>query len=633
MTLKNYRRLLILSLFLPLQVVAAEAVDVQLSIFQRDPVVGRDVMLQSDTVTLVKGIEATGFITGLSLDLEVAEIDTASVSLIVHVHTFAPQPGNYARRFRVEYGLPARIDGMAGKGGAEYALVLVPLARTQVDTSACRFSHRSSEDFGVDATAHLNIYYVPASLGDYYWNSVKGIMEDGYEAISRMISLTMPGKYLLYLCPCRLNTVIWDDRFGMMVDPLRGTLFAIYDRNFNSAYPFVVSQAALFRNYGYAPPFLSEGFANYTSLALLEMRGLAAEGKVPPLDTLLDSYRYLQSDPVTSDRVSATFVKYLIDRYLIGRFLDLYKSADDLNLRSQLESVYGKPLGELEAEWRQYIDTAKVTFAQAEHHTVLAETMLDYSSMLTYAHEMLRLAASRRDSLSAWSQVTRACFFKGEYYAAIEAQDRRLALDQNDAREWLKQAGYRMISGEYARAASDLERAAALDSTGPLVRFNQALCRLYQGDTAAARATLNAVITAGGYSPEVESRVMLGTLLASSKDERDHAEALTQFRAVAEALSRVDRRHNPSPGQSMWLGMAYLGLGDTGAAHDYLQTALFLETRPFYQGMIELWLGKTADARGERSVAREHYQRVIAGASAVYHQDEARALLETPFRP
>jgi hypothetical protein len=59
---------------------------------------------------------------------------------------------------------------------------------------------------------------------------------------------------------------------------------------------------------------------------------------------------------------------------------------------------------------------------------------------------------------------------------------------------------------------------------------------------------------------------------------------------------------------------------------------LFLETRPFYQGMIKLWLGKVADIRGERRVARDYYQQVLAGASAHYHQEEARRLIDRPYR-
>jgi hypothetical protein len=49
--------------------------------------------------------------------------------------------------------------------------------------------------------------------------------------------------------------------------------------------------------------------------------------------------------------------------------------------------------------------------------------------------------------------------------------------------------------------------------------------------------------------------------------------------------------------------------------------------------MINLWLGKVADVRGEHSVARDYYNAVLSGASAVYHQDEARKYLDTPYRP
>ena len=172
-----------------------------------------------------------------------------------------------------------------------------------------------------------------------------------------------------------------------------------------------------------------------------------------------------------------------------------------------------------------------------------------------------------------------------------------------------------------------------MDSVNSLVPFNQGMQRLCVGDTLGARQYFSLVVTGRGATGGLlESQAMLGNILSHSSDPADKSEALNMYNAVMAALSRQDNRHNPSASQMMWLGIAYLGIGDTDNAEDYLQTALFLETRVFYQGMINLWLGKVADVRGERTVARDYYQRVLAGASAHYHQEEARSLLERPYR-
>jgi hypothetical protein len=58
---------------------------------------------------------------------------------------------------------------------------------------------------------------------------------------------------------------------------------------------------------------------------------------------------------------------------------------------------------------------------------------------------------------------------------------------------------------------------------------------------------------------------------------------------------------------------------------------LFLESRPFYIGMINLWLGKAADLRNKRELARKHFSEVMAVPSAAYHQDEAQKYLDSPY--
>ena len=604
-----------------------------LNVQQWDTERSSNVLLWADTADFLKDVNVTGFAVGLSIDVCVAAFDTVSARFAVHVYTFAPQPEHGAKNFQVEYGLPARIDDLTGKNGARYSLTILPLEPVWIDTAWCPYSHRTVEDFSVDPSAHMNIYYVPQTLGDFYWNSIKGMLEEEYENMNLMVNFSMPGKYLLYVCPCKLNTVIWDDRFAMMIDPLRSTIFAVYAKEFNSIYPFLISQAAVYHNFGYAPPFLADGFANYLSFAIYDMKKMKAEGRLIPLDSLLDTHAYFQTDPYLSDRMSATFVRFLVNQYRIGLFIELYRKSDDLGLRAQIEETYGKKIGELEAEWLNYVDTVSITYEQAGYYASIAETRLDYAGTYQYAREMFRLATNRRDSLEALGLMSRSAFFTGDYYAATDEQLRLLGLTDTVAGEWMKLAGYRMMNGEYEQAATALDRAYSLDSTNSLVRFNQAMLRQFTGDTLGARQLFSWLVQSGGQSGGmIEGQVMLANLLAATGAKADKSEALNNYNAVVATLSRQDQRHNPSASQSMWLGIAYLGTGDTGNAEDYLQTALFLETRPFYQGMILLWLGKVADVRGERSVARDYYQKVLAGASAHYYQEEARRLLDRPYR-
>ncbi|MCP4684104.1 MAG: hypothetical protein GY867_01535 [bacterium] len=612
---------------------AAPGLRAELSIHQMDGASQKNVLLYTDTNDFLVDVEATGFATCLSFNVKVTGVDSLGARFQVHVFTLDAQSKNYARSFDVEYDLPAKIEDIVGKDDSRLTLTVVPLASIEIDTSNCHYLHQSEDDFSFDPTAHLDIHYVPQSLADFYWGSIKGLMEDEYRRFDRLVRFNLPGKYHLYACPCKIRSVIWDDRFGMLVDPTRSALFSIYTQDFNSTYPFLVNQAAILRKYGYAPAFLSEGFANYLTFAVHGMKEIISEGKTVPLDNLLDTYSYFQADPTVADLTSATFVRYLVEQYDISLFLDLYRQSNDLNLRESLQAVYEKSPSELEAGWLQYVDTIQIKFPQILHYTNRAEAMLDEASMMRYARELLQLAAGRDDSLQALSLTVRAHFFNGEYYAAGDNQKIKLTLDSSSASGWMALAAYQMMNGEFDRAAENLNHAQALDTASQVIAFNRAFNHHLTGDDEVAVDIFeNVIASAGAAGSQAESRALLGHILLQSEDEVRRSQAISYFTQAISSLSIQSSRHSASPSQSMWLGICHLGTGDTGAAQDHLTTALFLESRPFYKGMIQLWLGKVADVRGEHDVAREHYGRVMALPAAIYHQDEARKLIETPYR-
>jgi len=259
--------------------------------------------------------------------------------------------------------------------------------------------------------------------------------------------------------------------------------------------------------------------------------------------------------------------------------------------------------------------------------------MRDYIVAVDYAHEMLKLASNPRDTLNALSELVRSSFFVGDYYGAVDAQQQYLEKKDSDARGWMSLAAYRMMNGEYDHASEDLQRAYDLDTTNMLTRFNLAFNSLLLGDSTDARERLYAlVMDPSAVQGDVGSRVLLADLLLHSSDSEDQKQAGEYFFQVVNLISKQNVQRYPSPIQAMWLGIANLGAGNTGDAYDVLQLAMLLETRPFYEGMIELWLGKAADLNGDRAVAENHYSQVLSSASSYYHQAEARKYLETPYR-
>lgn len=610
----------------------ADGVETALSIYQFDQSRNANTLLFSDTQTFLQGVRATGFFLGFSIELEFLKVDSAGATFNTQVITLGRTPQTYARRVTSEYGVPARIDSIAGKNGSKYALAIMPLNHAKVDTSSCHFQHNRAGDFSFDPTASTDLFFVKQSFGDFYWNQVKGMVEERYTQFNELLKFSLPGKYSVYLCPCRIPSVIWDRRFGSMVDPTRSAVYAIYNKSFNSADPVIVNQAALLRNFGYAPPFLSEGLANYLSIANYEMIDLVKKHKNVPLDTLLSTRAYLAADPVVADRSSASFVRYLVDQYKIDRFLTAYRQADDLGLKETIESVYQQSIASLEKGWFHYLDTLTFRHKQFLYYSDFAEAMFDYPTAVRYAKEAFRSAENRQDSANALAQLVRSQFFTGNYYLAAQYQEQLNRLDTANAGGVMALAAYQMMNGSYDSALVNLREARRRDTINQLIPFNLGINALARGEDSTAKSYFSGLINnSHDQSAGAQARVLMAELLLKSKDPADRKLAERYCREANDMWTQVAGGHISSTLTLLWNGAAYLGLGDTGAADDYLMSALYVENRPFYLGYINLLLGKTADLRGERSVARDFYGRVIALPSADYHVREARQLLEHPY--
>ena len=620
-------------LILPSVVAAIDGVRTEVVVSQKNPQDGSNVLLFRDTVDLEENRAMTSFLADMSVDFDLVDTDSTGAVFNIYVVTLGPPSKTYSRRFQVEYGLPATISEIAGKDSCLYTLQARPIEAVQIDSTDCNFDHRSKDDFKFDPSAHMDIYYVPNSFGDFYWSGAKAILEGGYRRFKKRFNLNLPGKYLIYLSPCELHTVLWDMRFGMSVNPSKSTAFAIFSKTFSAVDPFLVNYAASLRTFGYSPPLLAEGLAGYFSMPAFDMKRIAKEwsGK-SLLDSLVNTREFLTADPTVADRSAASFSRFLIDQYGDDKFFKAYREANDLNLGRTLESVFGKPLPDLETEWRNYIDTFTVSIDYLADLTDRAEAALNYPVMSTYAEAMFDISKSADDSLRSLSRVGRSAFFRGNYYRASEAEELSLRIE-NDASRLMTLGTYQMMNGQYDQAKANLDRALKLNSSNQLIKFNLGLWNHVTGDDEQARKYwTDIIVNPVDASAEAESRIMLGHLLLKTGNAEDHSQALTYLSQGVGLFQQTTQTHEASSQTELWTGIGFAGLGDTQNAFSHLSTALFLETRAFHLGLINLWLGKVADLMGERQVAIEYYGKVLSLPSAVYHQDEARKYLKEAFR-
>jgi len=627
---KKYFFLSLISLFLTVpKVTAKKAVTSQLSIYQFDTNLNKERLIFIDTADFVKNVNTSGFVGPFSLQVELLDLDTVNIKFSVQIITLAIPAKTYSRIFTDEYSLPAKINNIEGKNKSRYSFVITPLKAIDIDSTVCPFNDKSKGSFTFTPSAHADIYFVPSSLGDFYWDSVKELLESNFSRFQLFTNFSLPGKTLVYLCPCPLTSIIWDKRFGTSVDPTRNICYSIYNKDMNTTDPFIITHNMVLRNYGYAPLFLSEGLANYFSFAIYDMKEILKEKKSLPLAQFLDSYKYQQADPILADRTSATFAKYLIDRYNLTRFIDFYKSADDINLKNQLQKTYGKTVSELETDWQKYVDTVQIPPEKYAYFAAQAELMLNYQLMLKYTQSFLRVAQSVSDSSMALPMLTRAYFFNGNYYQATNIQKIIIDKDDKNASKWMELGSYEMMDGYYRKAYNDYLKAHALDSANQIINFNIALNCLYRGKKDSAKTILlNNLDYNKGAQAQGETRIYLANLLKDSQDKAQQKKATQYYQEAISMFKQALQANNASASAYMWIGIAYLGLDDVDNATNYLHTAEFIETRPFYLGMINLWLGKTYEKAGDKKKAKEFFGKVLSLPSADYNQREAKLYLK-----
>jgi tetratricopeptide (TPR) repeat protein len=604
------------------------AVECRLATFQYDSDSKADVLIYEDTSVFVKGVPASGMVGPFSLEIEFERIDSSGVAFKTHIVTLGSPPATLSRSFVMEYQLPARLSGIQGKMGARYTLLIIPISPVEVE-AGCSFSHRDAESFSSAPSAFMDIHFVPSSLADYHWISIRDYLDFEYRRFQVFAGLTLPGKMQVFACPCPVYSVIWDKRFGMAVDPTRNCAYAMYRKDINSVHPFLVTYTSLLRNQGYSPPFISEGLASYFAFVLHDMKRELKENPELSLKPLLNTHQYLSSDPLLADRISASFVKYLVDRFGLASLMKLYRIADDLNLYARIEETYGKSIGRLETEWKLWVDTVTIGADEYSRAAGLAEQMLNYQPMLEYSRSFLRTATTPQDSLRALRVLKRACFFTGDYYEATSVQEAMLKIDSADATGWMARGSYRMMNGYYDEALADLLKAQSLDPSNQMIAFNLAMNHIYRGQETAAAEILRENITGGkGALAQSEIRILLAEILEKSNDSSDREKAREYYQTAADISQQTLSIRRSSATDYLWLAMALLGLDETEGATEYLQVAEFLETRPFYTGMINLWLGKAYAQSGKKQQARDHLAKVLAVAAADYHQREAQKYLE-----
>ncbi len=226
--------------------------------------------------------------------------------------------------------------------------------------------------------------------------------------------------------------------------------------------------------------------------------------------------------------------------------------------------------------------------------------------------------------------LKRSAFFNGNYYQAAEYQQKlNNIMPVKRATDWMALGSYTLMNGLNSKALTFFNKASEIDSSDHVVKFNLALYYTITGEPQKAKEILlTNFSTAKGAGTQGETRILLADILAKSEKKSDKETAEKYYQEAVNYYGRQIQANSSSPSAYMWIGRAYLGLNEIDKAINNLLIAQFIESRPFYMGMIDLWLGKAYVVAGDKKLAEENLTSVISSTSAVYHQKEAKDILK-----
>lgn len=609
-------------------------VEIEIVVRQKPMLLDKYFEIVRDTVEAPVGKKLLVSLVNFSLDLRVEKADSQAVEFTAHLVTYGSNPYNFANRFKIEYGLPARIENIPGKGNSFYQILLSPRKITDDVGISCQFDPDLSGQFNVDPTNNFDIYYIKYSLADYHWNNIKNYLEAEFTRFREAFELAAPGKMNLYLCPCPVPTVHWDKRFGYMIDPGRSNIYTIYTHEYKSVDALLPNMLRLMRLWGYAPPFLIEGLAGYFEFSGYEMKKLRRDGKIPSVKNMLTASSYYQTEPKTAETVAASFVKFLTDTQGPAKIKQWYQAVDDLNIYREFETIYGQPLDSLEQHWLEYIDTLTLERRLFDFYASRAGSLYRTDQQINYLEEMSRLDRTIRDSLETWSKLAPVYYQNGNYYQAEKGYRILLTHDpKQTAFYYLVLGNLQLIDGNYGVAYRLFDSALIHDSAMTSVRLPQARILALRGDTLKAIQMVEDNLgSEKSPAARIEYLLFLGKLRGTRGANFDSTASQEFYTDAVAWATELASKSPDDPTNKLRLGLAYFGLKEWDKARELLELANFIDNRPYYQCEALLALGNLYDLKKEYETARDHYRKVLALPAAVFQREQAQQNMETPFR-
>lgn len=569
-------------------------------------------------------VRVNGLAGNFIFDLTVTPISKKMIGLELELFTFGGQPEHFLRIDTLNWGETLTLASLPLKGRSTLQWTLVPSPAET--TFECDTSPLDSTFWNYEGSPRFIFYYRLWSLGDFQWNRWRDNLEDELDALQRTFDLTTPERVRFYYFPCQTKALVWDRRFPFAVDPLRYRVCAVHQPGKSGVDPFPVILEKICHLWGYAPALLAEGLAGYLDYSHYYAQQDLRAGRLLKLATLSKSQDYYAQPAKEATIQAASFVRYLATTYGGARLEQLYRQATDLSLDSTCTAVYGKPLEGLEAEWRAYLDTFPALKPDLNHFAERALRFGHYRDALELFQKLVALDSTDEYEVG---QLVLTHYLLGQYPQGLKLALTNLHFHPT-AENQVVAANFFLLADQLDSAVVHYRAAMQGDSllADPYVRLGSFYVE--RGDESLGVPLLEEALRKRIADPDrAELSIALGQVAKRRGDLNEMAVALNN----SWALLRNMRTEDPSNSFPYYLlGEMFLVKGFLDSAIANLQTAQFVEERPYYLGKIALALGKAYDLKKQRKEAVAAYQFGLNVPSIPFDRRRLERYLKKPFR-
>ena len=555
------------------------------------------------------GIKISVFIPPYTAHFIIYPLAESLYSVEIGFYELGPGYSHRHERLSAVPGRPYTIEDLPSKG------ILFDYSFTISNDTADLFQLVPTDSLTNFESTHFTAYIWRHSYADYKFDMRSGYNEYIFDRFRKELDVTRAGKIDLYILPGSNNSPSIDNYTGVGYDIAGGSLYTVFNSDFDSALPQYTQRFVIYDTWGYSARLFVVGFSRYFFDDIYVARKLVSEMTFSELEGILTGE--YPEDIEYADILSGAVVKFLIDNYGMSNFKKLYeKSAPG---KFMFDDIYDMSFDELLKRFIDYENNLALDESNASYFSDLYSGQMWFDKTLDY-RTWLASQPLRRDYHLRKLGVTH--FFLGNY-AKSESCYTILAEKQPDNKQIAYLTGLAYIHrGMTDKAIRKLE--SIVDDFPEAAKMLTNIYLDWQQYTKAREAFSKSKVIADSWSALLEARLNLA--------DDNPARADTMLNA---ALAFSGNVISSVPGEARgYIDAAYASMFMVSYqdAETELKIALFVENRPYYLALVYLAMGRLYDLKGDRQSAKTFYGQAVELNSGEYINALANNYIESPFK-